>query len=97
MKTFVQNLDEVKKNYIRRAIESKQYRGSIPKKKRIRNKIKKQRETKVYMLDEYHIIGVNNNNQSIFMPKEIDHKDMQIIGTSGKGQVHHYDGKGNRI
>nr|WP_181726335.1 hypothetical protein [Staphylococcus saprophyticus] len=54
-------------------------------------------KTFVQNLDKYHIIGVNNNNQPILVPKQIDHKDMQIIGTSGKGQVHHYDGKGNRL
>lgn len=49
------------------------------------------------MLDEYHIIGVNNNNQPILAPKDIDHKDMQIIGTSGTSQEQHYDGNGNRL
>lgn len=97
MDTFVQNIEEVKKAYKKQAIKSKQYRGRIPKKKRIRNKIKKQRENKVYMLDEFHLIGVNNSNQPILAPKEIDHKDMKIIGTSGKGQEQHYDGKGNRL
>lgn len=88
MEKFVQNLDEVKKNYNRRAIESKQYRGRIPKKKRIRNKIQKRRKGNgIFMLDEFHLIGVNNNNQPILMPKEIDHKDMQIIGTKGEGKM----------
>lgn len=97
MEAFVQNIDELQNHYNRQETESKKYRGRIPKKKRIRNKIKKQKEHMVYMLDEFYIIGVNNNNEPILVPKEIDHKDMQIIGTSGKGQVHHYDGKGNRL
>lgn len=97
MDKFVQNIEELQNHYNTKEIENKKYRGRIPKKKRIRNKIQKQRENKVYMLDEYHIIGVNNNNKPILAPKDIDHKDMQIIGTSGTSQEQHYDGNGNRL
>ena len=41
METFVQNIDQVKNHYNRQVTESKKYRGCIPKKKRIRNKIQK--------------------------------------------------------
>lgn len=44
METFVQNIDQVKSHYNRQVTENRKYRGRIPKKKRIRNKIQKKRE-----------------------------------------------------
>lgn len=41
MVKFIQNIDEVKNIYNKQEFESKKYRGRIPKKKRIRNKIQK--------------------------------------------------------
>ncbi|HHW9997296.1 TPA: hypothetical protein ACU3MI_002603 [Staphylococcus aureus] len=81
------NIEEYSKKLI---LESKRYRGRIPKKKRIKNKIQKKREKeklRKFYSDEFHLIGVNNNNQPILVPKEIDHKDMQIIGTKGEGKM----------
>ncbi|HDA2327710.1 TPA: hypothetical protein O4521_002598 [Staphylococcus aureus] len=81
------NIEEYSKKLI---LESKRYRGRIPKKKRIRNKIQKKREKeklRKFYSDEFHLIGVNNNNKPILVPKEIDHKNMQIIGTKGEGKM----------
>lgn len=76
MGNFLQNIEELQNLYNRQETESKKYRGHIPKKKRIRNKIQKRRESKKLIFDEFH---------------EINNKDMIIIGTSGKGQEQHYD------
>ncbi|MDK4011958.1 hypothetical protein [Staphylococcus aureus] len=76
------DLEEYSKKLI---LENKRYRGRIPKKKRIRNKIQKKRENEKlskFYLDEFH---------------ESNNKDMMIIGTSGKGKSQHYDGNGNRL
>ncbi|MDS3838002.1 MULTISPECIES: hypothetical protein [Staphylococcus] len=82
MATFVQDIDQLKSHYKRQEIENRKYRGRIPKKKRIRNKIQKKRESNLFMFDEFH---------------EIDNKNMLIVGTSGKGQAQHYDKNGNRL
>lgn len=60
METFVQNIDQVKSHYNRQVTESRKYRGRIPKKKRIRNKIQKKRENEKlskFYLDEFHQIS----------------------------------------
>lgn len=59
MVKFVQNIEEVKNLYNRQEVESRKYRGRIPKKKRIRNKIQKKRELRKspFILDEFHLIG----------------------------------------
>ncbi|RIM48142.1 hypothetical protein BUY22_02145 [Staphylococcus cohnii] len=60
METFVQNIAQVKSHYNRQVTESRKYRGRIPKKKRIRNKIQKKRETErlsKFYIDEFHQIG----------------------------------------
>ncbi|WP_436941668.1 hypothetical protein [Staphylococcus succinus] len=82
MRKFVQNIEELQNFYNKQEIESKKYRGHIPKKKRIRNKIQKRRESKQLIFDEFH---------------EINNKDMIIIGTSGKEKEQHYDGNGSRL
>lgn len=82
MDKFVQNIEELQNHYNTKEIENKKYRGRIPKKKRIRNKIQKKRESNLFMFDEFH---------------EIDNKNMLIVGTSGKGQSQHYDKNGNRL
>ncbi|MDU5815699.1 MAG: hypothetical protein E6Z52_02855 [Staphylococcus sp.] len=40
---YVQNIEKIEKIYEKQDLESKKYRGRIPKRKRIRNKIQKQR------------------------------------------------------
>lgn len=60
METFVQNIEQVKSHYNKQAIESRKYRGRIPKKKRIRNKIQSKRENErlsKFYIDEFHQIG----------------------------------------
>jgi len=60
METFVQNIAQVKSHYKRQVTESRKYRGRIPKKKRIRNKIQKKRENEKlskFYLDEFHQIS----------------------------------------
>ncbi|HDJ2442545.1 TPA: hypothetical protein PP025_002745 [Staphylococcus aureus] len=57
MGNFVQNIEELKNHYNKKETENKKYRGHIPKKKRIRNKIQKQRENKKIIFDEFHQIG----------------------------------------
>ncbi|MCE5131876.1 hypothetical protein KJB62_10785 [Staphylococcus saprophyticus] len=60
METFVQNIAQVKSHYNRQVTESRIYRGRIPKKKRIRNKIQKKRENEKlskFYLDEFHQIS----------------------------------------
>mgnify|MGYP006919407473 CR=1 FL=1 len=58
MVKFVQNIEEVKNLYNRQEVESRKYRGRIPKKKRIRNKIQKKRKLREspFILDEFHLI-----------------------------------------
>lgn len=50
------NIEEYSKKLI---LESKRYRGRIPKKKRIRNKIQKRRKEQKspFVLDEFPLIG----------------------------------------
>lgn len=62
MVTYIQNIEELKKYEKRKISESRKYRGGIPKKKRIRNKIQKQREIekmRKFYMDEFHLTGVN--------------------------------------
>lgn len=82
MRKFVQNIEELQNFYNKQEIESKKYRGHIPKKKRIRNKIQKRKESMKLIFDEFH---------------EINNKDMTIIGTSGKEQEQHYEGNCNKL
>ncbi|SUM50513.1 hypothetical protein [Staphylococcus epidermidis] len=53
---YVQNIEKIEKIYAKQDLESKKYRGRIPKRKRIRNKIQKQRENKElpYIHDKFH-------------------------------------------
>ncbi|HDB3307776.1 TPA: hypothetical protein PDS25_002740 [Staphylococcus aureus] len=100
MEFFTYKQDDIEEYSKKLILESKRYKGRMPKKKRIRNKIQKKREKerlRKFYSDEFHLVGVNNKIQPILAPKEIDHKDMQIIGTSGKGQEQHYDKNGNRL
>lgn len=64
METFVQNIEQVKSHYNKQSIESRKYRGRIPKKKRIRNKIQSKRENEKFVFDEFHIIGTAGEGKS---------------------------------
>ncbi len=62
MVTYIQNIEELQKYEKRKISESRKYRGRIPKKKRIRNKIQKQREIekmRKFYMDEFHLISAN--------------------------------------
>lgn len=56
---YVQNIEKIEKIYEQEDLESKKYRGRIPKKKRIRNKIQKEREkqNEPYIYDEFHYMN----------------------------------------
>lgn len=56
MEKFIQDIEKLQNHYNRQETESKKYRGRIPKKKRIRNKIQKRRESKQFIFDEFHEI-----------------------------------------
>ncbi|WP_436949309.1 hypothetical protein [Staphylococcus shinii] len=64
MRKFVQNIEELQNFYNKQEIESKKYRGHIPKKKRIRNKIQSKRENEKFVFDEFHIIGTAGEGKS---------------------------------
>lgn len=56
---FEQNIEKIEKIYAEKDLESKKYRGRIPKKKRIRKKIQKEREKQKepYIYDEFNYMN----------------------------------------
>lgn len=55
-----QNIEKIKNLEHKRILDQMRIKGRLPKKKRIRNKIKKQNEkNNIQFLDEYHHLGKN--------------------------------------
>lgn len=55
-----QNIEKIKNLEHKRILDQMRIKGRLPKKKRIRNKIKKQNEkNNIQFLDEYHYFGKN--------------------------------------
>ena len=55
-----QNIEKIKNLEHKRVLDQMRIKGRLPKKKRIRNKIKKQNEkNNIQFLDEYHHLGKN--------------------------------------